>query len=577
MNNLFSNEIEPFYEEGTITRRMGKILFDLEDEFKSLIGYDDFIRVIHILENADNNEDKNKIRNKLYYMLDIADIDCKTGQDSSYYYSIIRKAKLLSFEDILKTVTISLMDRYKEFPKPTEYLKRIVDNNSFLEDSAWKDDSLRLRILKQFIKYGNYLSDAGYGGKQVIKSYVEKKIGHKPTKFEILECLDDKVFENQEYLNAKKEQRKAKGKYGLLKAVDDLACVKFKGGGSTKKLLYLFAIVYDMTFYIDNKDKNIEKDIEKNMFEDFYSNNLMRFLEVPNNGINNQYEIEPPGYGINYKNFAEIVYLYYLSKNLSPLEKIIKSSRMIKALKTEGEIPKLHNKDINTQLFRNYIFVEDILRKSEDEFYEFVRLHYKIDVYDEIEKRSMGAFELERNQNTAFNEYKKLLNKIKDNGLELEDCKYGLQFIDSSDKKENLINIIKQYKPTEDIKIINEFVDLLMGINSYLGGVVGENLNSTISNHQDDERSIARTKALFIENPKDITRTSIIVAYYYLFNLIHESPENDWSEWTGFKSVYDAFKGNVDKILDRCHYSRINGKNIFDIVVIFSAYSYMSC
>lgn len=60
---------------------------------------------------------------------------------------------------------LALFAVYKEYPLPEDYMKRIVDRLCGAED-GWENDTLRLRILKQFIKYGNYLSDAGYSGKE---------------------------------------------------------------------------------------------------------------------------------------------------------------------------------------------------------------------------------------------------------------------------------------------------------------------------------------------------------------------------------------------------------------------------
>ena len=54
-------------------------------------------------------------------------------------------------------------------------MDRIIRRLQKEEDQEkWGLDSLRLRILKQFIKYGNYLNDVGYGGRLTIKKWVQE-------------------------------------------------------------------------------------------------------------------------------------------------------------------------------------------------------------------------------------------------------------------------------------------------------------------------------------------------------------------------------------------------------------------
>ena len=46
----------------------------------------------------------------------------------------------------------------------------------------------------------------------------------------------------------------------------------------------------------------------------------------------NAVESDPSGQGINYKNFAEMIYIYFISKNYEPYEKIRRSDEMIRRL-----------------------------------------------------------------------------------------------------------------------------------------------------------------------------------------------------------------------------------------------------
>ena len=161
---------------------------------------------------------------------------------------------------------------------------------------------------------------------------MKKKTGKKPKESDVLSELDDGIFEFLE--SASKSQKKPDGKYGLIKTADDLASGKFRMGGATKKSLYLFAMVFDMTYYTGSDVERFDPstDVEYNLFKKYYTNNLMRFITEAYQKNLSEYEIDPSGQGINYKNFAEMVYLYYISRPLDHAEQIKASSTMIEEI-----------------------------------------------------------------------------------------------------------------------------------------------------------------------------------------------------------------------------------------------------
>ena len=136
-----------------------------------------------------------------------------------------------------------------------------------------------------------------------------------------------------------RDAREAKGRrWDILTICDDLSGGRFRNNnGKTKVYLYYFAMMYGMTLELPDPnpvwmgaapeetaggpdaadDELPEKNwrsIEENLFEDYYNDNLLRFLEedyeTPQKAAG--MEAEPTGEGINYKNFAEIIYLYVL-------------------------------------------------------------------------------------------------------------------------------------------------------------------------------------------------------------------------------------------------------------------------
>lgn len=86
-------------------------------------------------------------------------------------------------------------------------------------------------------------------------------------------------------------------------------------------------------------------DMQAYLFEDYYSDNIMKFLlnryerekhikslQGNGKGEGNDYETEPRGDGINYKNYAEMIYLYFLYRkdlNLTPGERIDMAEKII--------------------------------------------------------------------------------------------------------------------------------------------------------------------------------------------------------------------------------------------------------
>lgn len=179
--------------KGTITRRMDSVLDGLQSEFRSLCDKADFEGKIEALKKAGDKSDRSSKLRKLFDMFDICGIEYERGKDNAYYEDLVRNADLPSFSEIEDRMLLALFSIYEDYPSPEDYMKRIVDRLCNEED-GWENDTLRLRILKQFIKYGNYLSDAGYSGRRTICDYVKGKTGQKITEEIVLAELDDGVF-----------------------------------------------------------------------------------------------------------------------------------------------------------------------------------------------------------------------------------------------------------------------------------------------------------------------------------------------------------------------------------------------
>ncbi len=576
-------EKERMLDVATITRRLERVLDELEQEFRALYTRDDFDCQIQELRWAEKSSARPSALARLYRMLEQAAIPFEKNREAAYYEKLIRQADLPDLEENEERLLEALFKRYQEYPKPEEYMKRIVDR---LEDPGdhWAEDPLRLRILKQFIKYGDYLKAAEKGGRKVVLDYVREKAGQKaaPGMEQVLEGLDDGIFAQLE--TASKPQKKPEGKYGLLKAADDLACGKFREGGATKKDLYLFAMVYGMTYYTGRPDETIdyERDIEKNLFCDYYTNNLMRFVTSVYRSRLSDYELDPSGQGINYKNFAEMVYLYYIRKKLPPAEKIRLSAQMIREIKEEAfkkGLPQTEEKRRDTVFYRNNLQYkkeegagEEVLEQSESDFISYLLQNYNCDTFTGTYMTpngpvdgKMGEMQLEAGQETAFAHYKEIINALEELGGTRESCNYGIWFTD--------IPAFKKYDHPEK-EAYREYLDLLLAINSFLGNTVQEEVSEAALSRERTQTSRVKTRALYVSSPKEVTRTSMLVAYYYYFNALHSEDED--ARGKSFEEIFRLFKNGLDAHLKPSGYQPVSGRNIIDVVVIFSSYTYLN-
>lgn len=575
--------------KGTITRRMDAVLSGLQSEFRSLCDIEDFESKLDALKKAGNRSDRSSKLRKLFDMFDLCGIQYERGRDNAYYEDLVKKSDIPAFSEVEDRILLALYSQYREFPTPEDYIKRIVDRLCSDED-PWEQDTLRVRILKQFIKYGNYLADAGFGGKKVICDYVKGKIGKNPSEDEVLAHLDDEVFSGLD--SATKPQKKPEGKFGLLKAADDLAVGKFRAEGATKRSLYLFAMVYGMTYFSGSDNGEIidfRTDVEANLFRDYYANNLMRFISEAYKGRLCEYELDPSGQGINYKNFAEMIYLYFIAKDCGPLEKIRSSSEMIK--RVQDKQFKQGRADTvgagGTVFYRDFfkndgdLFSEDILSLDEAAFEEFICENYNCDTFagsyetkNGVADTKVGVFQLETEQNSAFLEYQSIIKDLTDLGVSLENCNYGLWFTDvAAFKKKGYENICDR-RPEIDRGKFEEFMDLLLGINSFMGYTVDEDVSLQNEDQEWTEPSKMKTKALYVPSASAVTRTSMIVAYYYYYNALHENDGKD--QWKNFGEVFNNFKKDIDRKLEAAYYQPLSGKNIFDVLVVFSSYAYLN-
>lgn len=213
-------------------------------------------------------------------------------------------------------------------------------------------------------------------------------------------------------LKAKREKARREGPDPeLLAMCTDLAEGNFRVTGKTKVYLYYFAFMFGMTLPLEGKECPDKKNLAKNLFQDFYCDNLLRTLEgiYVDESKKTQIEKEPTGEGINYKNFAEAIYLYYLCRDdlaMCPGEKIDAAEDAIaKCMKLAKNVKKKEDpseewrkkSQEHTAVYRDH-FLTGLLNKTPDEVPDYIVENY---IVIPENKKNSQRIQIESEERTA--------------------------------------------------------------------------------------------------------------------------------------------------------------------------------
>lgn len=385
-------------------------------------------------------ENKKAEYGAFHMMLKTVGIAHEEGKETGYYYGLVENSGLKEGREYYNTILEALYQNYSSYPSPEDFMRRIVDNLAH-EDNMNSEEPVRMRILRQFILEGGYLK-GWYGGKAALEEYVKGLTGAKKlSSAQVNAAIDDSIFSAMEKMMAdelsekekalgkkadKYQKRTIEDKYELFKICGDLASGRFKAQGGTKKALYLFAMAFNMTYYSGEPDEIFDpvSDMEKNLFADYYTNSFFRFLNEEYRDPDKKagLDLEFTGEGINYKNFAEMVFIYCIAQDCPACEKIQKAKKLIGLIKGSGTDA---HKDGGTAFYRK-MFTGDIIKMSEDEFVRFVRENY------DCGKKSDSPFTLCSAKNTAYENYCRIMSGLKSSlgcGVSAEECSSKLSEI----------------------------------------------------------------------------------------------------------------------------------------------------
>ncbi len=557
-----------------ITVRMDKLETEIEDRFTNLYCKKDFEYQYRVALSSPSDRQVFVLR-KIAQMLNDIGVECEYGQTAAYYRKLIDSLTIPASPRELQSKLIeTLCNKYSFYPKPEEFMQRIVDS---LDPETVLDGSLELRILRQFVKTVNVRGNDKLYSKSLATVAVEDI---DESKFDML-TSDDKV---------KPEC------YMLVQACYNLAKGKFISPTTTKKLLFIFAFAYDMRYYFSSSSAgyDVTRDVEKNLFVDYYCDNIARYLFSEDGGKTGGSDKEPSGLGLSPKNFIDTIFVYYLNnEELSPTQKINGFYSMVNRVKDAWKKSHSYSDEVRniyegtpTAVYRDR-FAKTQSGMGEAEFEKFILDNYYCDVRytytnsktREIHEGSKGIFEVQMASNTAFNQYAEILDLTKE-VLGLSPLADFSKIDRRKNKDSTADDVFDKLFSDEDSILVARFSELeenvpsldLECFKSFEGSSTDFEKFALVM--RSIEERLNPYDALAVTDAINVTRTKLIAAYYHYYCLVNENgiDADQGDVWTSFKDVYEDMGGCLNSYLEEAGYQKISSKNLFDIFVIFLAY-----
>ena len=295
--------------------------------------------------------------------------------------------------DVLKLIVDRITKYQNDESLAFEEIELSERTRKFLAEMISADES---DIKEDVINYLQMLCDRGASGEAVAEfvSSLENDFRNQLKTIKRASKTGKEGTAADLYKQAKKDALKAKKKdaekkknidFELIEMCNDLAVGNFRVNGKTKVYLYYFAFMFDMTVPLRGKECEPERNMVKNLFQDFYNDNFLRLLSSdytdPKNATS--FEKEPTGEGINYKNFVEVIYIYFLCRDdldMSSGEKIDKAEEIIdecvKRAKKEGRLVP-QNVGVHTEVYRD-LHLNVFLNKEVDEIADYILANYQV-------------------------------------------------------------------------------------------------------------------------------------------------------------------------------------------------------
>ncbi len=201
---------------------------------------------------------------------------------------------------------------------------------------------------------------------------------------EEISCRDYYKDAKKYALRAKKKAANTTGiDANLLELCNDLSLGRLRRSRETKRDIYLFAICFGMKVLIRGRADAYDeaRNMEKNLLEEYYNDNLLRYISEETESPGREFDKEPTGEGINYKNFAEAIYIYFLMRDdlgLTPGQKIDEAEKIIRECMNRADENDVsaRKKGTHTEEYINDIVI--LLSKDREEIADYVLKKYQV-------------------------------------------------------------------------------------------------------------------------------------------------------------------------------------------------------
>ena len=301
-----------------ITDRMDKIQAETEDRFTNLYCKKDFEYILKAAKEAVYDKSL-----RVQYLKKLADMfhdvgtPCQYGQSIAYYEDLLPLLEVAeNTNDVNRELIKRITSLHSQFPTPSEFIERIVNS---LEPETVLHGSLELRILRRFLRTVNVKENKKYFSKSLLETVDSQGI----------EAVNEDVFKA---VKASKKSNCAP----IVQGCYNLAKGRFISSVAIKELLVLFAFAFDMRYYFSNREAgyDVNRDVEKNLFIDYYCDNLTRYISLDDGGDDGISDREPSGTVINPKNFVDVLFVYYLNRQgLAAQEKVVRFYSVLEKIK----------------------------------------------------------------------------------------------------------------------------------------------------------------------------------------------------------------------------------------------------
>ena len=545
-----------------ITRRAERVERDVQDAFTHLYQKADLMAMLRRIKAATPDARPSRLR-PLVKLLHSLGVECEDGRDLSYYHALIESLDLPTDSTALnRKVLRTLHDIYRTYPTPEAFIERIVQS---LSPTAFPGDSTRMLILRRMVATVNVREN---------KRYYSAALGNDP------DALEESIFDTVGTKEAAP----------LVTACHNLAAGAVSATAATKELLFLFAFAFDMRFYPSHaaSDYDSTRDIERNLFEDYYSDNLTRYMSANRQRAAGVLDNEPSGAGLNFKNFVDVSFIYFLNRDdISASQKVSRFYSLINRVRTawtrESEfVPEKKDAYMaGNTLDRRNLFIESMMQMDEatfeqtllDEFFCDLRYHYTDRTTGETRTGTRGLFEESFAMSSAFEQYTELRETV-DSLLDLP-TGVSLKNIDlRAFRGTGEVNNDRLYGTPEG--------KAYMRMSELVGNV--PNLELFRDEFADDTAFWAMLEsvtdrldpydALTVPSRDAITRTKLIATYYHYYCLENTADGfgSQDDSWTNFKTLFDDFCFCINSYLMPAGYQPISVKNCYDMLVILFAY-----